>query len=197
MRACRLEAVEAGPSGLPGAVRVLLAHELSLDGDGCAQRITPLAAGPVAGCGGSLPPWDALRARAFVLEAGPDKARFGRVLELPEALRGLGLGTHILCALVRRAVALGFGGARVRSLHLVKAQDTPLRNAFYRRMGFCVTLYRDGSGWARAARLDQLRTLAHAAKIRSLGEPNQGGWAAGETLVDLPLAHECVFAATP
>lgn len=74
-----------------------------------------------------------------------------------------------MCQLVGRAVAHdGYRDAPVRSLHLLKRQNSALRNAFYERLGFDLTLYDDGSGWARAKRLGQLRTSAEAGKVREL-----------------------------
>ena len=109
--------------------------------------------------------WERLRAKSFTLNVRRGRACFSRDLKLPEGVRGVGVGTYMLCSLVRRAVRLGFGGVKVRSLNLVKAQNTPLRNAFYERMGFDLTLYSDGSGWARARRLDQLRMRHDPAKV--------------------------------
>jgi len=106
--------------------------------------------------------------RGFTLTLRGGRARFGRSLHLPPGLRGRGLGTYLMAWLVRRAVDLGFGALPVHGLHLIRQQDTPLRNAFYRSMGFELTLYRDGSGWARAPRLDGLRMRHDPAKVREV-----------------------------
>jgi hypothetical protein len=67
--------------------------------------------------------------------------------------------------LVRFGVAHGCGDAHVRSLNLIARQDTPLRNAFYENMGFRLTVYRDGAGWARSAHLRLLRQRHDPAKV--------------------------------
>jgi len=113
----------------------------------------------------------------FVLEIRGGKARFGRSFSLPAELRGRGLGTYLLTGLIRRAVGLGFGDVPVHGLHLIKQQNSPLRNAFYQSMGFTLIPYRDGSGWARAPRLDVLRMHHDSGKVWEVrvGSPLQGG----------------------
>ncbi len=109
-----------------------------------------------------------VRCKPFTLAVRHDRACFDRYLRLPVTLRGLGLGTWLMSSLVRQAVDRGLGAARVRSLHLVARDASELRDSFYRSMGFAVTVWRDGSGWARAARLDGLRRRANPAKVRLL-----------------------------
>ena len=188
---------------------MLLDREFASGPNGCALSLAPVAiadgaGAPVAsgqcvcgvfGLGASDAPglrWRPLRAKPLCLEvlAAPRHlaARFSRVIELPAPLRGLGLGTYLMSTLVRRAVAQGFGAARVRSLHLLKRQDTPLRNAFYLSMGFDLALYADGSGWARARRLDQLRAAHDPAKLRELPPP---------PAASLALGHEPVYTRLP
>ncbi|WP_461210905.1 hypothetical protein [Desulfocurvus sp. DL9XJH121] len=169
-----------------GELLVLLEHRLELAGGLLAQRITPLAVSAPGGPGWSGPAWERLRAKALALDADPRRARFSRELLLPEALRGLGLGTYILCALVRRAVGRGCGGARVRALHLLARQHSPLRSAFYLGMGFELTLYADGSGWARAPRLDGLRAAHDPAKVREAWPVDL---APGREALYIPLPH--------
>lgn len=184
MRVRDAGAVAIRRSADAGCIFVLLERGFVSEPCGCALSLAPvaLAAGPCA-CAAAGLRWRPLRARPLRLDviAAPRHlaARFSRVIELPAPLRGLGLGTYLMSTLVRRAVALGFGAARVRSLHLLKRQDTPLRNAFYRCMGFDLALYADGSGWARARRLDQLRTAHDPAKLRELPPPPAASLALG------------------
>lgn len=157
-----LELVGLGRGERPSMVAAVLGSRSERDGGQF------LAAGPV-GVLRLLP--DAvlaatLRCRPFTLTIGHGRACFARRLRLPPGLRGLGLGTWLMASLVRRAVDLGLGAARVRALHLVARDASPLRDAFYRSMGFEVTVWRDGSGWARAKRLDALRSEADSAKSR-------------------------------
>ena len=159
-----LELVGLGPGKRPSVVAAVLGSGTERGGG------VFLAAGPV-GVLRLLP--DAvlaasLRCRPFTLTIEHGRARFARHLRLPSGLRGLGLGTWLMTSLVRQAVGLGLGASRVRSLHLVPHDASDLRDAFYRTMGFVVTVWRDGSGWARAARLDGLRTEADPAKARLL-----------------------------
>ena len=159
-----LEFIGLGSGDRPSAVVAVLRGEHGEGGD----RL--LSAGPV-GLMRLLP--DAVlaatvRCAAFTLAVHGGRACFSRNLRLPPQLRGLGLGTWLMAALVRRAVALGLGAARVRSLHLVARDASALRDHFYRSMGFAVTVWRDGSGWARVARLDALRRHADPVKVRLL-----------------------------
>jgi len=160
-----LELIALGRDGArPSAVAAVLRSARGRDGD----RL--LSAGPV-GLLRILP--DAavasvLSCKPFTLAVRRGLACFDRYLRLPPGLRGLGLGTWLMAALVRQAVDLGLGASRVRSLHLVARDASDLRDNFYRAMGFTVTVWRDGSGWARAARLDTLRASANPAKTRLL-----------------------------
>lgn len=164
-----LDFVGFGPESGARGHWLALDREVQVGPQGCLLAFTPrvvfLAGAETFGAG---LPWvevpgveqagpRAVSCPGFTLEIRRGKARFGRSFALPRELRGQGLGTYLLAGLVCRAVRLGFGGVPVHGLHLIKQQNTPLRNAFYRSMGFTLTLYRDGSGWVRAPRLDVLR----------------------------------------
>ncbi len=163
-----LHGTERGPSdGRQTRAVAAVLRAVREDSDGCL-----LSAGPVA-LARILPGAVALllpRCKPFTLGVRGGRACFSRSLRLPPPLRGLGLGTWLMAGLVRQAVARGLGAARVRSLHLVARDASDLRDNFYRAMGFAVTVWRDGSGWARAARLDALRTRPNAAKARPLAK---------------------------
>lgn len=146
---------------------LVIRREIALDGRALCIVLRPLAeAVPCAG-GWRLA---VLRVRPFSLHVRGGKARFDRDIRLPAPLRGLGLGTYLLSTLVRLAVRLGHAEARVRALHLVARDHTPLRAAFYRSMRFSLTLWADGTGWARAARLGDLRAACDPAKVRDLSQ---------------------------
>lgn len=130
--------------------------------DGCRVAVTPLV---LCGVAGGRVCVQRVRAKGFELAVHRDKACFGREFLLPPCLRGKGLGTYLLCRLVCFGVAHGCGDAHVRSLNLIARQDTPLRNAFYENMGFRLTVYRDGAGWARSAHLHLLRQRHDSAKV--------------------------------
>lgn len=141
------------------ACRVAVDGRESVGVEGCALGLSPVLLLPDSGGAFNV------RCPGFTLTVRGGKARFGRAFSLCPELRGRGLGTYLMTRLARRAVQLGFGAVPVHALHLVRQQNTPLRNAFYRSMGFDLTLYRDGSGWARAARLDRLRLASDPAKV--------------------------------
>lgn len=158
-----------------------------------AEGIAPLASldapacpGPRARADGGPEPCALVRLRPFCLEVRQGKARFDRDIRLPPALRGLGLGTYLLATLVRVAVGLGHGEARVRALHLVSRDASPLRDAFYRSMRFTLTLWPDGSGWARARRLDDLRAGHDPARVRALGPASALALLAGAGSLAVP-----------
>ncbi|WP_028587316.1 hypothetical protein [Desulfocurvus vexinensis] len=183
----------AAPGGTPGLVLVL--RRVEADAQGCRVALAPFVvaareagapqalgpsgclalatasacAGPGVRADGGVGPWALVRLRPFCLEVRRGKARFDRDIRLPPALRGLGLGTYLLATLVRVAVGLGHAEARVRALHLVSRDASPLRDAFYRSMRFTLTLWPDGSGWARARRLGDLRAGHDPARVRALG----------------------------
>ncbi|BBD07192.1 hypothetical protein [Desulfovibrio ferrophilus] len=165
MQQSSLVLVAFGSSLETGGNWLTLERRIQTYSNGCALNILPQLAS-FAGLGASEV--RSVYCPGFTLEVRGGKARFGRMFSLPHELRGQGLGTYLLCGLVREAVGFGFGNLPVHGLHLIKQQDTPLRNAFYRSMGFTLTLYRDGSGWARAPRLDVLRMHHDPAKVREL-----------------------------
>ncbi len=148
------------PGRAAGDAILVVRREIDLDGQGCSLTLRPLLeAGPYA-----RRPVPAT-IRPFSLTVRGAKARFDRDLRLPPPWRGLGLGTYFLATLVRLAVLLGHGQARVRALHLVARDHAPLRTAFYLGMGFRLTLWPDGTGFARADRLADLRRTLNPAKV--------------------------------
>lgn len=153
-----LAALPAAPGPAAGAAALAL-----------ALPTASACAGPGVRADGGAGPWALVRLRPFCLEVRQGKARFDRDIRLPPALRGLGLGTYLLATLVRVAVGLGHAEARVRALHLVSRDASPLRDAFYRSMRFTLTLWPDGSGWARARRLGDLRAGHDPGRVRALG----------------------------
>lgn len=163
MDSCGYSLATLGRSSVLEGRIFILRDSAERDASGCHVELTPV-------CGCVLVRGRVLRVvrfacKGFHLDVRHGKACFGRELILSEDLRGLGVGTYLLCGLVRRAVSCGCTDARVRSLHLISRQNTPLRNAFYRNMGFDVTVYRDGSGWARCSRLGDLRQQHDLAKV--------------------------------
>lgn len=174
--------VSGRSGGGPGGGILVVGREIALDGAGCALALRPLMeARP------GLGPWTSRLGptgiRPFTLRVAGGKARFDRDLRLPGPWQGLGLGTWLLCSLVRLAVLLGHGEARPRALHLVGRDHTPLRAAFYRSMCFTLTLWPDGTGFARAARLADLRLCHDPAKVHELGA---WAWARRPPLPDAP-----------
>lgn len=134
---------------------------------GCSIRYVPLVMRKACAA-----QWELCRGDwGWELRICGGKAAFGRFLQIPAGMRGNGLGTWFMCSLVKNAIALGFAEASVRGLHLVKRHDSSLRNAFYRNLGFDVVLYRDGSGFARAARIGQLRVAHDPLKVRERRMP--------------------------
>ncbi|SKA76346.1 GNAT family N-acetyltransferase [Desulfobaculum bizertense] len=149
---------------------------LSEQGDDCGRWL--LAKKGVSGASFSLNPVFGVRedqgifscfdfpCKGFELHCGERQLAFGRELFVPEPLRGRGVGSYLLRWLAGQALDAGLGAERVRSLHLISRQNTELRNAFYERLGFELTVYRDGSGWARLPQLKAMQMQPSHEKVR-------------------------------